>query len=87
MESPDEITGPVNLGNPGEFTMLELAQKVLEITESKAEIIFHPLPQDDPKQRKPNIEMAEQLLQWKPSISLGEGLESTVNYFKTTLNM
>jgi UDP-glucuronate decarboxylase len=87
MESSDEITGPINLGNPGEFTMLELAQKVLDLTKSKSEIIFHPLPQDDPKQRKPNIGMAEQLLQWRPEVSLTDGLKSAISYFRDVLNV
>lgn len=82
METKDEVTGPVNLGNPGEFTILELAQAVIRLTGSSSGIVHHPLPQDDPLQRRPDIRLAEQLLQWKPEISLEEGLEKTISYFK-----
>jgi UDP-glucuronate decarboxylase len=83
MESPDEFTGPVNMGNPDEFTILELANKVLELTGSKSKLIYQPLPEDDPLQRKPNISLAESKLGWKPSIALDEGLKKTIAYFKT----
>ena len=83
MQTPDDFTGPVNIGNPGEFTMLELAQKVIELTDSKSKIIFQPLPQDDPRQRKPDISLAHEKLEgWKPTIKLEEGLKSTIEYFK-----
>lgn len=74
--------GPVNIGNPVEFTMLQLAEKVIELTRSKSSIRFMPLPQDDPKQRQPNIELAQQALGWTPKIQLEEGLCKTINYFQ-----
>lgn len=86
MATSDDVTGPVNLGNPGEFTMLELAEKVLKFTGSKSKLIFKPLPQDDPKQRKPDISKANHLLDWKPSISLDDGLKETIKYFKKVIN-
>ena len=77
------LTGPVNIGNPGEFTMLELAQKVIELTGSDSKIIFEPLPQDDPRQRKPDISLANRMLDgWQPNIKLDEGLGHTIDYFK-----
>ena len=83
METGDNFTGPVNIGNPGEFTMLELAQKVIELTESKSRIVFEPLPQDDPRQRKPDISLANRMLDgWKPEIKLDEGLGRTIDYFR-----
>ena len=82
MNSPDEFTGPVNLGNPVEFTILELAKEVIRITNSKSKIIFEPLPSDDPKQRKPDITLAHKDLGWSPKCSLQEGLLSTIEYFK-----
>ncbi|NDV26246.1 UDP-glucuronic acid decarboxylase family protein [Desulfovibrio sp. JC010] len=82
MATPDEVTGPVNLGNPNEFTIRELAEKVIEMTGSKSELIFKPLPGDDPKQRKPDITRAKEL-GWEPSIQLEKGLVSTIEYFKT----
>jgi UDP-glucuronate decarboxylase len=85
MNSRDGFTGPVNLGNPGEFTMLELAEKVLEQTGSKSKIIFKPLPQDDPTQRKPVIDLAKKELDWQPTIPLDEGLKKTIEYFKTVV--
>jgi UDP-glucuronate decarboxylase len=81
METTDEITGPVNLGNPDEFTILELAELVIKSINSKSKIIFKPLPQDDPKQRKPDISLAENLLKWKPSVKLEDGLKKTIEYF------
>ena len=86
MNSDEEFTGPVNLGNPGEFTMLELAQKVIELTGSKSKIVYMPLPQDDPTQRKPVIDLAKEKLNWAPTIPLEEGLKKTIEYFKDTLN-
>ena len=82
MESPDELTGPVNLGNPGEFTILELAEQVIVQTGSKSKIIFNPLPSDDPKQRKPDITLARTQLRWEPKIDLRAGLRDTIAYFK-----
>lgn len=82
MNSRDGFTGPVNIGNPGEFTMLQLAQKVIELTGSKSQIIYQPLPQDDPTQRKPVIELAQKELSWNPTINLEEGLKKTIEYFK-----
>ncbi|MBR6806176.1 MAG: GDP-mannose 4,6-dehydratase, partial [Bacteroidaceae bacterium] len=83
MNTDDNFTGPVNIGNPGEFTMLELAEKVIELTGSKSKIIFQPLPQDDPRQRKPDITVARRELGgWQPEIQLTEGLQRTIDYFK-----
>lgn len=83
MNTPDSFTGPVNLGNPGEFTMLELAEKVLKLTGSKSKIIYQPLPGDDPKQRRPDISLAkEKLGGWQPKVQLEEGLIKTIAYFK-----
>jgi len=83
METEKGFTGPVNLGNPGEFTMLELAELVLKLTKSKSKLTFLPLPQDDPKQRQPDITMAREKLNWEPTIPLEEGLKRTIEYFKT----
>ena len=85
MDSPAELIGPVNVGNPGEFTMLELAQKVLRLTGSKSKIIFMPLPQDDPRQRQPDIALAQEKLGWQPKVSLDDGLKETVAYFRALL--
>jgi UDP-glucuronate decarboxylase len=85
MNSPDAIAGPINLGNPGEFTMLELAQKVITLSNSKSQLTFHPLPQDDPKQRQPNIEKAKTNLGWAPRIALDDGLKKTIAYFDQML--
>ena len=83
MNSKDGFTGPVNLGNPQEFTMLELAKKVVRFTDSKSNIIHKPLPQDDPTQRKPVIDLARKELAWEPKIQLDEGLVKTIEYFNT----
>jgi UDP-glucuronate decarboxylase len=85
MDSPAEFTGPVNIGNPGEFTMLELAEKVLSLTGSRSKLVFEPLPQDDPKQRQPEIDLAKQALDWQPKVSLEDGLKETIRYFRTLL--
>ena len=85
MDSDDSITGPVNLGNPGEFSMIELAEKVLKIAGSSSKLKYMPLPGDDPKRRKPDITLAEKLLHWKPEIPLDSGLKQTVEYFKGIL--
>jgi len=82
MNSPDPLIGPVNLGNPTEFTILELARKVIELTGSTSEVIFKPLPQDDPRQRKPDIALARKELQWQPAVGLDEGLKKTIAYFE-----
>ncbi|KIL97708.1 dTDP-glucose 4 6-dehydratase [Paramagnetospirillum magnetotacticum MS-1] len=82
MNSGDDVTGPINLGNPGEFTMLELAETVLRLTGSKSKLVFMPLPADDPKQRQPNITLAKQVLGWQPTIPLEEGLARTIAYFR-----
>jgi UDP-glucuronate decarboxylase len=81
MDSPDDLTGPVNIGNPGEFTMIELAEQVLAITGSKAKIRHLPLPPDDPKQRRPDITVAQDKLGWEPKVALTEGLTRTIEYF------
>jgi UDP-glucuronate decarboxylase len=82
MDSPDEVTGPINLGNPGEFTMLELAQTVRRLTGSSSNIVHEPLPADDPARRRPDITRAVERLGWKPTIPLEAGLEKTVQYFR-----
>jgi len=82
MDTPDKVTGPVNIGNPHEFTMLELAQHVLKLTGSRSKLIFKPLPQDDPKQRQPDISLAKSLLGWLPRTELIEGLTKTIGYFR-----
>ena len=87
MGTGDEVTGPVNLGNPGEFTMLELAEKVVQITGAQSEIVFHPLPSDDPTQRRPDITQARQVLGWTPQINLDKGLGETVSYFRSLLQL
>jgi UDP-glucuronate decarboxylase len=81
----DEYIGPVNLGNPGEFTIFELAEKVIELTGSKSKIFQQPLPKDDPKQRRPNINEAKGMLKWEPKIDLDAGLEKTIDYFRKIL--
>ena len=82
MMNQEEIIGPVNVGNPGEFTMLELAQAVLEQTGSKSKIVYQPLPGDDPKMRRPDISLAKKALGWEPKVELREGLQKTIEYFK-----
>ena len=81
MDTPDEVTGPVNIGNPGEFTILELAELVIELTGSKSKIVRRPLPSDDPKQRRPDISLAREVLGWEPKVQLEEGLKKTIAYF------
>ncbi|MBN1864188.1 MAG: SDR family oxidoreductase [Victivallales bacterium] len=85
METPCEITGPINLGNPAEFTIMELADKVIEMTKSKSKIVFRPLPEDDPVRRRPDISKAKSILKWHPSVPLEKGLEKTVSYFSGIL--
>jgi UDP-glucuronate decarboxylase len=86
MGSRKELTGPINLGNPGEFTIKELAQLAIEMTGSKSKLTFMPLPQDDPKQRQPNIDMAREHLGWEPKIALRAGLKETIGYFDRLLS-
>src|SRR5476649_740852 len=86
MNTPDDFTGPINIGNPNEFTILQLAELVLELTGSKSKIVFKPLPSDDPRQRQPNIALAKEVLSWKPSIELAEGLRKTIKYFQAKLS-
>jgi len=82
----ENITGPINIGNPGEFTMLELADKIIDITGSNSQIVFKELPDDDPKKRKPDIRLAKEIIEWEPKVDLDEGLVQTINYFKKVLN-
>jgi UDP-glucuronate decarboxylase len=86
MASDDAVTGPINVGNPGEFTMLELAQTIIDITGSSSKIEYRPLPQDDPKQRRPHIEKAHELLGWKPKVPLKAGLTRTIAYFEQLIS-
>jgi UDP-glucuronate decarboxylase len=85
MNGPDDFIGPVNIGNPFEFNILELAEKILKMTGSQSKIVFAPLPQDDPQQRQPDISLAFEKLNWKPAVELDEGLEKTIAYFKDIL--
>ena len=85
MASRDDFIGPVNIGNPNEFTMIELAEMVIKLTKSKSKIVFEPLPADDPMQRRPDIELAKKELDWEPKIQLEEGLIKTIEYFKSIL--
>jgi UDP-glucuronate decarboxylase len=86
MQSHAGFTGPVNIGNPGEFTMLELAEKVLQLTGGTSKIVYQPLPQDDPKQRKPDITLAKSELRWEPKVALEDGLKETIAYFKSLMD-
>ena len=85
MDSPAEFIGPVNIGNPGEFTMLELAEAILKLSGSKSKLIFEPLPADDPKQRQPDIVLAKAKLGWQPQVALDDGLKETIAYFRQLL--
>jgi UDP-glucuronate decarboxylase len=85
MASADDVTGPINLGNPSEFTMLELAEQIIDLTGSKSKIVHMPLPQDDPKQRRPDITLANGILDWRPTVSLRAGLMKTISYFDDQL--
>lgn len=85
MDSPAEFTGPVNIGNPGEFSMIELAETILRLSSSKSKVIYQTLPSDDPKQRQPNIELAKTELGWEPKVPLEDGLQETIAYFKKIL--
>lgn len=82
MNGPDDFIGPVNLGNPGEFTVAELARKIIQLTGSRSKIVFKPIPQDDPRQRKPCIDLAKDKLGWSPKVELDEGLKKTIHYFQ-----
>ena len=85
MASPAEVTGPFNLGNPGEFTMLELAENVLRLVGSRSKLVHMPLPADDPKQRQPNIDQTRRALDWEPKVALEDGLKETIAYFRSIL--
>jgi UDP-glucuronate decarboxylase len=85
MASPDDFTGPVNLGNPAEFSILELAQRVIALTGSRSAVTFSPLPGDDPQQRRPDITLARERLDWQPSVELEQGLRSTIAYFEQVI--
>lgn len=86
MNSSDNFTGPVNIGNPSEFTMIELAQKIIELTNSKSNLVFKPLPLDDPMQRQPVIDLAKKELNWEPHVKLEDGLKKTIEYFIKVIN-
>ncbi|MEI6149667.1 MAG: UDP-glucuronic acid decarboxylase family protein [bacterium] len=85
MNTRDDFTGPVNIGNPGEFTMIELAELVIRLSGSTSKLVFTPLPPDDPKQRKPDIELARRTLHWQPTVNLEDGLRKTIDYFRTVI--
>jgi UDP-glucuronate decarboxylase len=85
MKTADEVTGPINLGNPEEHSILEMAERILKLTGSKSEIIFEPLPQDDPEKRQPDISVARKILGWSPTVTLEEGLPKTIDYFDNLL--
>ena len=87
MLTEDECTGPINLGNNSEFTILELAEKVLSFTNSRSKLIFAPLPQDDPRQRQPDLSKAKAVLNWEPKVTLADGLKETIAYFKRSLEL
>jgi UDP-glucuronate decarboxylase len=87
MATPHDVTGPINLGNPVEFTMLELASQILQKVGGSSELEFHPLPQDDPLQRRPDIGQAAEVLRWAPGVGLDDGLERTIEYFRASLNL
>jgi len=86
MDTPSEVTVPINIGNPNEFTILELATKVIDLTNSRSRIINQPLPQDDPRQRQPDISRAKDKLGWQPRVELGEGLKRTISFFDELLS-
>ena len=86
MDSPDDFTGPVNLGNPGEFTMIELAEAIRDLTGSRSPLVHQPLPQDDPRQRQPDISLAKSVLGWEPKMPLRDGLKPTIAYFERLMN-
>jgi UDP-glucuronate decarboxylase len=86
MDTGDDVTGPINVGNPNEFTMIQLAEAVLKLTGSKSKLVKQPLPADDPKQRRPNIALAKSTLGWEPKVQLEDGLKETIGYFRSVLN-
>jgi UDP-glucuronate decarboxylase len=86
MDSADQVTGPINIGNPGEFTMIQLAENVLKLTGSKSKLVRMPLPTDDPKQRQPDITLARNTLDWTPKVQLEGGLKETIAYFRTIVS-
>ena len=86
MMNAEQLTGPVNLGNPSEFTILTLARKIIDLTGSKSKITFNPLPFDDPSKRQPDISLAKSELGWNPTVEIDDGLEKTIHYFKQVLN-
>lgn len=86
MDTPDDFTGPVNLGNPEEYTMIELAESVIRLTKSRSKLTFRPLPADDPRQRRPDITLAKTTLGWNPKVPLEDGLTETINYFRALLS-
>lgn len=85
MDTPNDFTGPINIGNPREFTIRELAEQVIAMTGSRSRLVFAPLPSDDPRQRQPDISLARAVLGWEPAIDLGRGLERTIGYFRGQL--
>ena len=87
MATGEDVTGPINLGNNSEFTIRELAEKVIKLTGSRSQLIFQPLPQDDPRQRQPDLTKAKALLDWRPKVALEDGLKETIGYFKRTLEL
>jgi UDP-glucuronate decarboxylase len=87
MQTPDDFTGPINIGNPNEFSVMHLAEQVIKLTGSKSKITFRPLPSDDPKQRQPDITLAKSVLSWTPSVELVEGLEKTIGYFRSKMEL
>jgi UDP-glucuronate decarboxylase len=87
MNTPESFTGPVNIGNPDEFRIIDLAEKIINLTGSRSKIVFKPLPQDDPKQRQPDISLAKSKLDWSPKVDLESGLKMTIDYFKKELEI
>jgi UDP-glucuronate decarboxylase len=87
MNSAPDFSGPVNIGNPSEYSVLELAEQIIKLTGSKSRLIYHPLPADDPKQRQPDITLAKEILKWRPKVSLEDGLKETIAYFRKTLDL
>jgi UDP-glucuronate decarboxylase len=87
METDNEVTGPMNLGNTCEFTMCQLADMVIKITGSRSKLVFDPLPVDDPRQRQPDITMARRIIEWEPATSLEEGLKTTIRYFEQLVSL
>ena len=85
LDTEDRITGPINLGNPSEMSMIEIAGKILKLTKSKSRLVFLPLPGDDPKQRRPDITKAQEVLDWNPRVKIDDGLIETINYFKNAI--